>query len=165
MRHFQDTQKQVRTHRWNVFIVLAVFCCLGLTAVAASFVRDWEAANWQNRFVEMARLQKTSLQSLLEQRLELVEYLTVLYQVAEQKSAPRDYINALLGRYPEIDYIGWSVEVQGDERDAFVAQMRSRGRPDFDIQERDAAGEFSSAVARDRYYPLIQVIPSPALPA
>lgn len=107
MKHYQDSQIQVKSRRWGVAIALVVLCCLGLTVSGASVMHRWELQVWQSRFAEMAHIQKSNFQTLLEQRLELAEASSLvddthpkldemISQMAEKNNLIKSYLKLYL---------------------------------------------------------------------
>jgi diguanylate cyclase (GGDEF)-like protein len=155
----------VRPRRYFVAALTAlVGTVVSLLAFAA--VSNWERHVSTLKLNTIAGDYQQIINSDLERATDVLYTLRAYYDTSEHvdRSEFQDFAMEMRTRMPGLRGAAWAKRVNAAERDAFVESVRKQGFPDFEIWERDPAGNRRPAGDREFYFPLVYAEPAKFAP-
>ena len=149
-------QSRTYTVALPMLLVFALFVAIFLKA------NQWEYNDSLTDFRQLSQQALNQVQNKLEEQESLLEQ-TAGIQIHDVKGhVTRDefhrFVQKSLNRFSMIQALEWAPGVEGAHRASFEAAQRENF-PDFEISERNAAGQLLRAEERSTYYPVTFVEP------
>ncbi|MFT5180816.1 MAG: CHASE1-domain containing sensor protein, partial [Alphaproteobacteria bacterium] len=143
---------------------IAVFLVgLAFTAALFAFVMNHtqEEEELQQAYQEEAVPLSVVLSRSIQHSLDTVSGITGLYAASSEveRDAFRAYTEKVLVRNDGIQAAEWIPRISAKERTAYEAAARRDGLADFQITERNSAGDIVPAATRNEYFPVYCVEP------
>ncbi len=142
-----------------------IFAGLGagvlLSLILCATIRNWEQREVQKRAADIAHEQVEKLEVTIMHSME------VLYAIASLHAAEgrierrqfRQFVQQALARQPELQALSWNPLVPAAQRHEMEAAAVADGIAGFQFREKDAAGHFQPAAAREVYIPVYFIEP------
>ena len=132
-----------------------------LSIVVCFTMRGWEQRELKKHAADLAQEQAEKL------RVSMLRSMEVLYSVAALHAAEgglqrpqfHQFVQQALARQPELQALSWNPIVPMALRSAFESQAVAAGMTHFQIQEKNAAGQFQPAGQRRNYVPVYFIEP------
>ncbi|MCA9773827.1 MAG: CHASE domain-containing protein, partial [Myxococcales bacterium] len=140
-----------------------IVACIGLliSLAGSNFVRRAYEQREIEEFRDIAALRAFSLERRLESNVELLESVVQFFDSSTfvDREEFRTFVDGALKRHPEIQSIEWAPRISADKVSQHLNRMRGEGLVQYQIIERDAAGDAVEAAPRDEYLPITYVEP------
>lgn len=146
------------SRRFNVLLPLVITLVVMVSAFL--FVRRWEQNQFQLEFRETAMRLANSLQTRLDNHVEIQKNVVSLFVSTDAVSARQfqRFVAQPVTSYAALQAIEWAPRITFEQRTAFEQQMRRDGKTDFMITETHA-GQLVPAADRAEYFPVQFVAP------
>jgi diguanylate cyclase (GGDEF)-like protein len=161
MQQGSETFVRRRGLRYAVVIIVAVFGVLA-SMVAFLMISNNDKRLFELKLAELAKTHELAINADLSYAAEAVYTLRAYLDTGDQvtRTAYQAFAKSLRARLAGLRDTGWAIRVTRNEREAFERAGREQGFANFQIWERDAAGNPVRAADRDEYYPIFY--PDPA---
>jgi diguanylate cyclase (GGDEF)-like protein len=161
MHQAPQTFVKRRGLRYAMVVVTAVFGVLA-SMVGLAIISNNDKRLFELKLAELAKSHELAINADLSYAAEAVYTLRAYLDTGDQvtRTAYQAFAKSLRARLAGLRDTGWAVRVTRDEREAFERAGRNQGFANFQIWERDAAGNPMRAADRDEYYPIFY--PDPA---
>ena len=149
-----------RSRRWKIIGPSIIVITVALVAIMqnASLITDQRNLVLRQQAYDAA----AELESELRTHTELLNSVTSLRHASDFVSQQefRTFTASFLARHPDLQAVAWDPIVPGDQRAAFESGMRQQpGLANFQVTERNAAGELVPAASRPEYVPVAYIEP------
>lgn len=120
-----------------------------------------EEDNLRSRFHQQSKLMSTAVKFRFELYSHSVRSIERLFAASThvERHEFSAFASNLPSDYPGVRALGWSPRISQQQRASYEAQMAAQGNADFHISQRNAAGNFIVASARDSYLPVTYIVP------
>ncbi|MFV0666019.1 EAL domain-containing protein [Denitromonas sp.] len=142
-------------------VVPPLLIALLMIALVVFQVGRWEGLRLSDDFGRNADALMGRIFTQVKDHLDALQALerAVTVMGGADADAFRRFSEPWFARYRGLRVMGWAPVVTEAQRPAFVARMRAELGPDFDIFERDLAGNALPVAPAERYYPIIHAEP------
>ncbi|WP_323001213.1 EAL domain-containing protein [Denitromonas sp.] len=142
-------------------VVPPLVIALMMIALVVFQVGRWEGQRLSDDFGRNADALMGRIFTQVKDHLDALQALerAVTVMRGTDATAFRRFTEPWFARYRGLRVMGWAPAVTDAERPAFVARMRAELGADFDLFERDAAGNALPASPAERYYPIVYAEP------
>ena len=143
------------------YLLVAINFCLGLglSVIAAFIVWKWEQTKTQSKFEREVDNITHALQYNLEHYSLATQFLGGFYQASELVK-PKEFgrfADKIFAGHPGILAVGWSPQVQANQRATYERSRASTSGVNFRILEHDPQGRLITAKKRTKYYPITYI--------
>lgn len=137
----------------NIRVAVPLLITLALDFFMFSWSSQQELENINSEFSKQSVLLSDTLESKLQQNVEVVYSIHSLFKTSESVTREqfRNFVQGALQRNSSIHALSWNPVVSARERSQFEQQIRSEGRANFTITERNLAGNLIPAEQRQNY--------------
>ncbi|RTL48664.1 MAG: EAL domain-containing protein [Rhodocyclaceae bacterium] len=142
-------------------VALPLIIAIGLVVLAYLQVDAWEEQRIASRFNREAEHKVSLIKSRLDAQQDMMLALERWIALTPKPLATdyKEFVTPWLNRYSGTQNFGWSPWVAHDKRLAFEQEIRRNGYSDFQIMNRDAAGNIFPATEAEAYLPLTYLEP------
>ncbi len=136
--------------------LLALVAGVGLSLVAAWWVRDWERAEVHRSVVQQAEDRVEALKGQLGRSTEVLLAIESLYAARGEVSRKEfgAFVAGALARQPELQGLAWDPRVTQAERSKVEARADADGLKQFRFIEQSSRGNMAPAGMRGEYFPV-----------
>jgi len=142
-------------------ILVAVFG-LAISLAAFFFTKSWENERLRFNFERLAELRCLLFQDEIEQHVHELKALERFYNGSQfvDNNEFGEFITPILTAHSDLLAFAWAPRVSNADRASFEKNARSQGFTDYSIYDHSAAGNKSTAIGNDEYYPILYYRPS-----
>lgn len=162
LKEFGQVKNALVGIRTYLPVGLTVLIGLSLSAIAARGVYEWERSSAQETLARRRDSVTLTLQSDIEEYLQVTRALGALYDISGQVSEEnfQRFSQSFFENYPGIFGMAWIEKVPQSQRRAFEQRMQAQGKENFQIRDRASDGTLIPAADRPEYFPILYGQPS-----
>lgn len=150
----KHTLSRIRTYLPAWLTLLVGF---SLSAIATRGVYEWERRSAQDHLSQRRESMKLTLQSDLDEYVQVTRSLGALYDISGQVSEENfeRFSQSFVANYPGIFGMAWIEKVPKSQRGAFEQRMQAQGKENYQIRDRTPEGKLIPAKDRPEYFPIL----------
>lgn len=151
-----------RSLRIPILLGLALGTGIGLSGLAASFVKNWEISNQDIQFQRQTENLTAVLQRNLNRYTDVLAFLKDYYVVRQGRVKRQEFANFVersLNLYPGIQALEWAPVIRQTERTAYEKAIQTEGYRAFHITQLSNNKTLTRASDRPYYIPVTYVAP------
>ncbi|MCT7967313.1 CHASE domain-containing protein [Laspinema sp. D1] len=157
LKDFGQVKNALMGIRTYLPVGLTLLVGSSLSAIAATGVYEWERRSAQDNLVQRRETVSVTLQSDIEEYLQVTRSLGAFYDISGQVSEEnfQRFSQSFFENYPGIFGMAWLQKVPRSQRRAFEQRMQAQGKENFQIRERTVDGKLIPAGDRLEYFPIL----------
>jgi len=136
--------------------LLALVVGIGLSVIAAGWVRGWERGELRRAVTQQAEDRVEALRGQLIRSMEVLHAIESFYAARGEvgRTEFRAFVAGALARQPELQGLAWDPRVTDAERKQVEAKADADGLKEFHVSEQVAPGAMAPAARRGEYFPV-----------